>query len=92
MSDNMITKAKKAEIVTKHQKHPKDTGHPSVQVALLTERIRLASEHLKTHRKDYTSQVGLLKMVGARKRHLTYLKRTEPQEYEKLIKQLDLRK
>ncbi|MBI4386586.1 MAG: 30S ribosomal protein S15 [Elusimicrobia bacterium] len=88
----MITREKKLEIVAKHQKHAKDTGHPGVQVALLTERIRLASGHLKSHRKDYTSQVGLLKMVGARKRLLTYLKRTEPQEYEKLIKQLELRK
>jgi len=88
----MITKEKKAEVVAKHQKHPKDTGHSGVQVALLTERIKSTSEHLKTHKKDYTSQVGLLKMVGARKRHLAYLKRTEPKEYEKLIKQLDLRK
>ena len=88
----MITKEKKAEIVAKHQRHPQDTGHAGVQVAILTERIRQASEHLKTHRKDYSSQVGLLKLVGARKRLLTYLKRTEPQEYEKLLKQLELRK
>ena len=88
----MLTKAKKAEIVSKYEKHPQDTGHSGVQIALLTERIRQASEHLKTHRKDYGSQVGLLKMVGARKRLLTYLRRTEPQEYEKLLKQLELRK
>lgn len=88
----MITKEKRAEIVAKHQKHPKDTGHPSVQVALLTERVKQAAAHLKNHRKDYSTQMGLLKMVGARKRLLTYLKRTEPQEYEKLIKQLDIRK
>ena len=89
---DMITKAKKTEIITKHQKNPQDTGHPGVQIALLTERIRQASEHMKSHRKDYGSQLGLLKMVGARKRLLTYLKRTEPQEYEKLLKQLELRK
>lgn len=88
----MITKVKKAEIIAKYRKQPQDTGHPGVQIALLTERIRQASGHLKTHRKDYSSQVGLLKMVGARKRLLTYLKRTEPQEYEKLLKQLELRK
>lgn len=88
----MITKTKKAEIAAKYQKHPQDSGHSSVQIALLTERIRQTSEHLKTHRKDYSSQVGLLKLVGARKRLLTYLKRTEPQEYEKLLKQLELRK
>ena len=88
----MITKEKKAEIVAKNQRHPQDTGNPGVQAAILTERIRQASEHLKTHRKDYSSQLGLLKMVGTRKRLLTYLKRTEPQEYEKLLKQLELRK
>ena len=88
----MITKVKRAEIVAKHRKHPQDTGHSSVQIALYTERIRQISEHLKTHRKDYHSQLGLLKLVGARKRLLTYLKRIEPQEYEKLLKQLELRK
>lgn len=88
----MITKIKKAEIVAKHQKQPQDTGHSSVQIALITERIHQISEHLKTHRKDYSSQLGLLKLVGARKRLLTYLKQTEPQEYEKLLKQLELRK
>lgn len=88
----MINKAKKAEIIGKYQKNPKDTGHSSVQIALLTERIRQASEHLKSHKKDYTSQVGLLKMVGTRKRLLTFLKRNDQAEYEKLIKQLELRK
>lgn len=88
----MITKEKKAEIVTRHQKHAKDTGHSSIQISLLTERIRSISEHLKAHSKDHASQVGLLKLVGDRKRLLTYLKRTEPNDYEKLLKQLELRK
>ncbi|MBI3549846.1 MAG: 30S ribosomal protein S15 [Elusimicrobia bacterium] len=88
----MITKEKKAEVVSKYQKHPKDTGHSSVQVALLTEKIASVSEHLKGNRKDYTSQVGLLKMVGTRRSLLAYLKKTDPQEYDKVIKQLDLRK
>ena len=88
----MITKQKKAEIIGQHQSGPKDTGTPSVQIALLTERIRQASEHMKTHSKDYHSQVGLLKMVGKRRRLLTFLKRTQASEYEKLLKQLELRK
>ncbi len=85
----MITKTKKAEIISKHRGNP---GHPSAQIGLLTERIRLVSEHLKTHKKDYTSQVGLLKMVGQRRRLLGYLKRTQLDEYNKILKQLDLRK
>lgn len=85
----MITKAKKAEIIAKHGRN---TGHPSTQIALLTERIRQVSEHLKTHKKDYTTQVGLLKLVGQRRRLLAYLKRTELEEYAKILKQLDLRK
>ena len=90
--ESMITKTKTAELVAKYQQHGKDSGTPSVQVALLTERIREVSEHLKTHKKDHSSQLGLLKMVGDRKSLLTYLKRTKQAEYDKLIKQLELRK
>ena len=87
-----ITKTKKAEIILKIGKTPKNTGHPAVQIALITERIQDISGHMKTHRKDYTSQVGLLKLVGQRRRLLNYLKRSDLPEYGKLIKQLDLRK
>ncbi|MBI4424550.1 MAG: 30S ribosomal protein S15 [Elusimicrobia bacterium] len=85
----MITKARTAEIVAKYHGNP---GKSSTQIALLTERIREISGHLKTHRKDYTSQVGLLKLVGQRRRLLTYLKRTDLEDYSKVLKQLDLRK
>ena len=87
-----LTKTKTSEIVSKHQSSPKDTGSSSVQVALITERIKYLTDHLKGHKRDYASQLGLLKLVGQRKRHLSYLKRTRPEEYQKLIKQLDLRK
>lgn len=82
----------KTEIIAKHRKSVKDTGSSSIQIALLTERIRSISEHLKTHRKDYSSQVGLMKLVGQRRRLLNYLKKIDLNEYGKLIKQLELRK
>lgn len=88
----MINKTKTAEIVAKFGGDPKNTGHSAVQAALLTERIKYLSEHLKTHRKDYTSQVGLMKLVGTRKRLLNYLKSSEPQTHTKLLKELELRK
>lgn len=87
-----MTKAKKAELISKFRKSPKDTGTASVQIALITERIRGISDHLKTYRKDHASQVGLMKLVGKRRRLLDYLKRTDLPEYTKLLKQLDLRK
>ena len=87
-----LTKEMKAAIVTKHQRTPKDTGTPAVQIALSTERIKYLSEHLKTHKKDHHTRVGLLKLVGHRRRLLNYLKRTEPEVYQKTLKTLDLRK
>ncbi|MCX5788343.1 MAG: 30S ribosomal protein S15, partial [Elusimicrobia bacterium] len=62
------------------------------QIALITERIADISKHLKGAKKDYTSQVGLLKLVGQRRRLLTYLRRKDFQDYSKVLKQLDLRK
>ncbi|MEE8424864.1 MAG: 30S ribosomal protein S15 [Elusimicrobiota bacterium] len=87
-----ITKEKIAEITTKHGKTPKNTGDTQVQIALLTERIASISGHLKTHRKDYSTQLGLMKLVGQRRRLLTYLRRRDLAEYAKLLKQLNLRK
>lgn len=88
----ILTKTKKSEIMSKHQLSPKDTGSSSVQIALLTERIKYLTDHLKTHKRDYATQKGLLDCVSQRKRHLKYVKRTRPEEYQKLIKHLDLRK
>ncbi|MBI4248348.1 MAG: 30S ribosomal protein S15 [Elusimicrobia bacterium] len=87
-----MTKTRKKEVVAKFREKPTDTGSTSVQVALLTERIQYLSEHLKLHRKDHHTQLGLLKLVGKRKRLLTYLKREGPSTYQKVIKQLELRK
>lgn len=87
-----LTKTKVQDTVAKYQKHPKDTGNSSVQIALLTERIKYISEHLKTEKKDYTSQRGLLKLVGHRRSLLDYVRRNDPDEYQRLLKSLDLRK
>jgi len=88
----MITKENKTDIVKKYSKKSGDTGSPQVQVALLTERIKSISSHLKENKKDYATQVGLLHLVGQRRRLLDYLKKKDLAAYNTLIKQLDLRK
>jgi small subunit ribosomal protein S15 len=88
----MITKENKNDIVKKYSKKSGDTGSPQVQVALLTERIKYISAHLKGNKKDYASQVGLLALVGQRRRLLDYLKKKDLAAYSTLVKQLDLRK
>ena len=87
-----ITKTEIAETTAKFGRSPKDTGNSSVQIALITERIASLSNHLKNHRKDYSTQLGLMKLVGQRRRLLSYLKRRDLPEYAKVIKQLNLRK
>lgn len=82
----------KNEIITKYARHEGDTGSPEVQVALLTERINHLTEHFKSHAKDHHSRRGLLKLVGARRRMLEYLKKTNLESYRKLIDALKLRK
>ena len=88
----MITKEKKSENVKKYGKSEKDTGSTSVQIALLTERIKDLSGHLKANKKDNSSTRGLLKMVGNRRRLLGYLKKKDLTGYNTILKQLDLRK
>jgi small subunit ribosomal protein S15 len=81
----------KPTVVAKHRAHETDTGSTKVQVALLTERINSLTEHFKTHAKDHHGRRGLLKMVGNRRRLLTYLKRTDVVNYRSLIEELGLR-
>ncbi|HOC91908.1 MAG TPA: 30S ribosomal protein S15 [bacterium] len=83
---------RKSEIMTKFRSHESDTGSPEVQIALLSERITLLTEHLKKNKKDHSSRRGLLKMVGKRRRLLNYLARVDARRYEKIIKELGLRK
>ena len=88
----MIAKEKKAEIIEKYGRQAGDTGSPEVQVAILTERIRELTEHLKVNTKDHHSRRGLLKMVGKRRGLLEYLKKNDIEGYRALIAKLGLRK
>ena len=87
-----LSKEDKGQVIGKFSAHEKDTGSPEVQIALLTERINGLTEHLKTHKKDHHSRRGLLKMVGKRRRLLTYLQDKEVTRYRALVKELGLRK
>ena len=81
----------KKELIEKYKKHDSDTGSPEVQIALLTERINTLSGHFKEHKADHHSRRGLLKMVGQRKRLLSYLKKKDLEGYRALIKELGIR-
>jgi small subunit ribosomal protein S15 len=87
-----ITKDKKKEVIQTHKKHEKDTGSPEVQIALLTERINNLTGHFKDHAKDHHSRRGLLKIVGARRRLLDYLKKKNIARYREIISKLGIRK
>ncbi len=86
-----LDSAKKAEIIKQYAKGENDTGSPEVQVALLSERINYLTEHLKINKKDHSSRLGLLKLVGQRKRLLRYLKRKDYTRFQELIKSLGIR-
>ncbi len=87
-----VTTADKARIVGDYQRAKGDTGSPEVQVALLTERINMLTEHFKSHVKDFHSRRGLLKLVSQRRSLLDYLKRSNVEAYRSLIERLGLRK
>ncbi len=86
-----LEKEDKERIIKEWQRFEGDTGSPEVQIALLTERIKQITEHLKTHRKDVHSRYGLIKLVGKRKRLLRYLKRENFVRYQEVIKKLGIR-
>jgi len=87
-----LAKEVKQELIDKFKTHENDTGSPEVQVAMLTERINLLTEHLRLHKKDHHSRRGLLKMVGKRRALLNYLKAKDIERYKAVIEKLDLRK
>jgi small subunit ribosomal protein S15 len=87
-----VTTADKARLVSDYQRAKNDTGSPEVQVAILTERINMLTEHFKTHVKDFHSRRGLLKLVSQRRSLLDYLKRSNNEAYRSLIERLGLRK
>ena len=88
----MLTAEAKKEIIEKYAVHEGDTGSPEVQIAILSKRIALLTEHLKSHKKDHHSRRGLLKMVGQRRGLLDYLKKSDLEGYRALIEKLGIRK
>ena len=87
-----MDKGEKTDIINKYELHEGDTGSTEVQVALLTERINQLTGHMAANRHDYSSQRGLLKLVGQRRRLLTYLSKQDVGRYHSLITRLGLRK
>tara|TARA_Y100000813_G_C23812227_1_gene188940 strand:+ start:121 stop:390 length:270 start_codon:yes stop_codon:yes gene_type:complete len=87
-----ITKNKKIDIIKDFGKNGKDSGSPNVQAAILTERIKNLTDHLKTHNKDFSTRRGLLSLVGKRRRVLDYIKNKNEENYLKVIEALGLRK
>lgn len=87
----MLTKDKKDKIIGKFQTHAGDTGSPQVQIAILTAEIVYLTDHLKEHKKDFSSRRGLLRKVGQRRRLLRYLKKDDHSGYMKLIEKLGIK-
>ena len=86
-----VSKERVAELMAEFGKDPKDSGSAEVQVAILTERIRNLTEHLKVHKKDFHTRTGLLKLIGKRRRLLVYIKDRDIDEYRALIAKLGIR-
>ena len=87
-----LKRATKKKIIAKFRTHEKDTGSPQVQVGIITKEIDDVTKHLKEHKKDNSARRGLLAMVARRRRLLTYLKMKQPEEYQKTIEALSLKK
>ncbi len=87
-----LDRDKKQELINTFKRHEKDTGSPEVQIALLSERIKILTEHLKQFPKDKHSRQGLIKMVNDRRRHLNYLLRKDKARYLKIVETLGLRR
>ena len=86
-----VSKERVAELMAEYGKDANDSGSAEVQVAILTERIRNLTEHLKVHKKDFHTRTGLLKLIGKRRRLLVYIKNRDIEEYRALIAKLGIR-
>jgi small subunit ribosomal protein S15 len=86
-----LTQLRKQELISDYQVHETDTGSSDVQIAMLTERINRLSAHLKANQKDHSSRRGLLKLIGQRKRLLSYIQSEDKQRYQALIARLGIR-
>ena len=87
-----LAKEQKENIIKQYKLHDSDTGSPEVQIALISERLTGLNSHFQSHKKDHHSRRGLLKLVGQRRKLLSYLKTTDKSRYDKLVKELGLRK
>jgi len=88
----MLDRDKKQSLIKKFKTHDNDTGSPQVQIAILTEEIRELTEHLKSHKKDFSSRRGLFRKVNLRRKLLMFLHKIEPENYEALVKKLKLKR
>lgn len=87
-----LKKEKKSKVVEKNRTSANDTGSPEVQVSLMTFKINELTDHMRVHKKDFSTQRGLLNLVGQRRRMLNFLRAKSPERYLKLIQHLELRK
>ncbi len=87
-----LAKEQKENIIKQYKLHEGDTGSPEVQIALISERLTVLNSHFQSHKKDHHSRRGLLKLVGQRRKLLSYLKTIDMERYAKLVKELGLRK
>lgn len=87
-----LTQQRKQELIEQYQVHETDTGSADLQIAILTERINQLTQHLKANKKDHSSRLGLLKMIGHRKRLLSYIMKEDPNRYSALIERLGIRR
>jgi small subunit ribosomal protein S15 len=87
-----LDKETKQTVIHEFSRHPDDTGSPEVQVAILTNRITYLTDHLRTHKHDESSRLGLLKMVGRRRRLLAYIRKQDYQRYQALTDRLNIRR
>jgi small subunit ribosomal protein S15 len=87
-----VAESIKSNVIAEHAKHATDTGSPEVQIALLTTRINQLTQHLKTHKKDHASRLGLLRLVGQRRRLLRYVQNQDVARYRAIIGKLGIRR
>ncbi|MBU1083350.1 30S ribosomal protein S15 [Patescibacteria group bacterium] len=87
-----VKTTKKKTLISTFQSHKKDTGSSEVQIAILTEKVKELTKHLKTHQKDFHSRQGLFRMISTRRRLLNYIKQKYPKKYISLIGKLKIRK
>lgn len=87
----MLDKKKKQQLIQKFKTHANDTGSPEIQIAILTEEIKELTEHLKEHKKDYSSRRGLIRKVSLRRKLLRYLEKENPESFDNLVKKLKIK-